>query len=145
MRFDIFSPYLITILLAWSSAHLIKYVISLKNKEKQTIRSYLFISGGMPSAHSATVVAMMTIIGLKLGFGSGVFGLAVLFAMITMYDALKVRRASGEQGAAIRQIIKATKCDVDLPRVYKGHTPLEVILGAILGLTIGLVVFLSTT
>ena len=145
MGFDIFTPYLITILLAWLSAHIIKFVISLKNNEKQTLRSYLFISGGMPSAHSATVVAMTTMIGLKLGFGSGLFGLAALFAMITMYDALKVRRSSGEQGQAIRQLIKATKCDIDLPRVSKGHTPLEVVLGAVLGLLIGLVVFLSTT
>jgi len=144
MRFDIFSPYLITILLAWLSAHLIKFVISLKNNERLTLRSYLFISGGMPSAHSATVVAMTTIIGLKLGFGSGIFGLAVLFAMITMYDALKVRRSSGEQGLAIQKLIKETKCDIDLPRVSKGHTPLEVVLGSILGLAIGIVVFLST-
>lgn len=145
MGFEIISPYLITILVAWLVAHVVKYVISLINKEKLTLRSYLFISGGMPSAHSATVVAMTTIIGLKDGFGSGLFGLAVLFAMIVMYDAMKVRRSSGEQGLAVRRLIKETKSKMEFPRVAKGHTPLEVALGAVLGVLVGLVVFLSTT
>jgi uncharacterized protein len=145
MGFEIISPYLITILIAWIVAHVVKFVISYIKKEKQTLRSYLFISGGMPSAHSATVVAMATIIGLRDGFGSGLFGLAVLFAMIVMYDAMKVRRSSGEQGIAIRGLIKETKSKVEFPRVAKGHTPLEVALGSILGVVVGLVVFLSTT
>jgi acid phosphatase family membrane protein YuiD len=145
MRFEIISPYVITILVAWIIAHVVKFVISYIKKEKQTLRSYLFISGGMPSAHSATVVAMATIIGLKDGFGSGLFGLAVLFGMIVMYDAMKVRRSSGEQGFAIHRLIKETKSKIELPRVAKGHTPLEVALGAVLGVIVGIVVFLSTT
>jgi len=138
------SPYLITILMAWFIAHTIKYVIALIKKEKNSLRSYIFISGGMPSGHSATVVAMATIIGLKDGFGTSLFGLAVLFAVITMYDAVKVRRSSGEQGLAIHGLIKENKSSVKLPRVAKGHTPLEVVFGALLGVTIGLVVFLAT-
>ncbi|HUC96247.1 MAG TPA: divergent PAP2 family protein [Candidatus Saccharimonadales bacterium] len=138
------SPYLITILLAWVVAHIIKFVISSINKEKRSIRAYLFISGGMPSAHSAAVVAMVTIIGLKNGIGSGLFGLSVLFAIIVMYDAVKVRRSSGEQGSAINKLIKETNSKIKLPRVAKGHTPTEVALGALLGAAIGFVVFLST-
>jgi hypothetical protein len=139
------SPYLITILLAWVSAHIIKFIISSINKEKRSLRAYLFISGGMPSAHSAAVSAMVTIIGLKNGISSGLFGLALLFAVIVMYDAVKVRRSSGEQGAVILKLIKETKSKIKLPRVAKGHTPTEVAFGALLGIAIGLVVFLSTT
>lgn len=144
MFFGLISPYLITILFAWLIAHIVKFIISSIKNEKQTIKSYLFSSGGMPSAHSAAVVAMATIIGLKDGFESGLFGLATLFAVIVMYDAIKVRRSSGEQGIAIHKIFKELKTKINLPRVAKGHTPLEVGFGALLGLVIGVVVFLST-
>ncbi len=144
MNFWVISPYLITILLAWVIAHLVKFIISSINKEKQTLRSYLFVSGGMPSAHSAAVVAMATIIGLINGIDSGLFGLALLFAVIVMYDAMKVRRSSGEQSIAIHKLIKETKSKIELPRVAKGHTPIEVAFGALLGIVIGFVVFLST-
>jgi hypothetical protein len=61
-----------------------------------------------------------------------------------MYDAIMVRRSSGEQGAAIHQLIKEQKSSVPLPRAAKGHTPVEVAVGALLGLIIGVVVFLAT-
>lgn len=144
MEVELFSPYLITILFAWLGAHLVKYIISSIKKEKRTLRAYLFVSGGMPSAHSAAVVAMVTIIGLKNGFSSGLFGMALLFAIIVMYDAMKVRRSSGEQGLAIYRLIKETKSKMELPRVAKGHSLEEVALGALLGLVVGFVVFLST-
>jgi uncharacterized protein len=144
VNFDIISPYLLTILIAWLGAHIIKYVFSSIKKEKRNLRSHLFISGGMPSGHSTTAMAMATIIGLRDGLGSGIFGLASLFAIIVMYDALKVRRSSGEQGDAIRGLIKEGKSTVKIPRIAKGHTPLEVVLGAVFGAAIGIVVFLST-
>ncbi len=144
MLTDLVSPYLITIIVAWFGAHIIKYVISSIKKEKYGFRSHLFISGGMPSSHSTTAVALMTVIGLRDGLGSGLFGLATLFALIVMYDAMKVRRSSGEQGEAIQQLIKEQKSKVKLPRAARGHTPLEVVAGASLGLIIGIVVFLST-
>jgi acid phosphatase family membrane protein YuiD len=141
---DIFSPYLITIFMAWFIAHIVKYIINSIKNERYNFRSNLFMSGGMPSAHSATTVALMTIIGLKDGVSSDLFGLATLFALIVMYDAMKVRRSSGEQGKAIHELIKEQDSSVKLPRAAKGHTPLEVVSGALLGLTIGIVVFLST-
>jgi len=144
MGFAQISPYLITILIAWVLAHLVKFIISQIKKEKQTLRSYLFTSGGMPSAHSAAVVSMATIIGLLDGIDSGLFGLALLFAIIVMYDAMKVRRSSGEQGLALIKLIKETKSKIAIPRVAKGHTPTEVVVGALLGVAIGYVVFLST-
>ena len=144
MGSEIISPYLITIAVAWFGAHVIKYIVGSIKKEKYGFKSHLFVSGGMPSSHSATAVAVMTIIGLRDNVNSGLFGLAVLFAMIVMYDAMKVRRSSGEQGEALRELIKEQKSEVKLPRAAKGHTPLEVIAGAFLGVIIGVVVFLST-
>lgn len=144
MIYDVISPYIVAVVIAWFGAHVVKYIISLIKKEKYGLRSYLFMSGGMPSSHTATVVAMATLIGLRDGTASGLFGLAVLFALIVMYDAMKVRRSSGEQGEAIKSLIKAHNTEIRLPRVSKGHTPVEVAFGALLGAIIGTVVFLST-
>lgn len=143
---NLISPYLITVFVAWFLAHLIKYAVGSINKEKKHgFRTHLFVSGGMPSSHSTTVVALATLIGLRDGINSGLFGLSILFALIVMYDAMKVRRSSGEQGIAIHELIKEQKSKVNLPRAAQGHTPLEVTAGTVLGIVIGVVVFLSTT
>ena len=144
MIFGYISPYIIAILIAWLVAHTIKFIISYSRKEKRTLRAYLFISGGMPSAHSASVVSITTLIGLKEGIETGLFGLAILFASIVMYDAMKVRRSSGEQGVALTKLLEETKSSIKLPRVTMGHSPLEVFFGASLGLVVGIVVFLAT-
>ena len=141
---EIFSPYIIAILAAWLVAQGAKYfLVAVRQRRFDHIRQ-LYLSGNMPSAHSATVVALITVIALRDGFGSGLFGLAALFAAIVMYDAMMVRRSSGEQGIAIQQLIKEQKSKVALPRAAKGHTPLEVVVGGLLGGLIGLVVFLAT-
>ncbi len=138
------SKYILAFCLAWLTAHSAKYVIGKIKKEKRTVYSYMFLSGGMPSSHSATTVSLATIIGLNNGFGSEIFALSVLFSIIVMYDALMVRRSSGEQGVAIQKLIKEQKSGVKLPRVAMGHTPLEVLVGATLGIVVGVVVFLAT-
>jgi len=84
------------------------------------------------------------LVGLRDGFSSGLFGVSLLFALIVMYDAVKVRRSSGEQGEALRLLIKEQKSGIKLPRAAKGHSPIEVVAGLLLGTIIGLVVFLST-
>lgn len=141
---DILSPYLIAIILAWLIAQGAKYlIIAIKTGNFDHIRQ-LYLSGNMPSAHSASVAALLMVIGLRDGIQSGLFGLAILFASIVMYDAVMVRRSSGEQGAAIQRLIKEQESKVPLPRAAKGHTPLEVIVGAVLGVAIGWVVFLAT-
>ena len=143
MIFTNFSPFLLTIAIALIGAHVVKFIIYSFKKEKPSLL-HVLESGGMPSAHSATVAALATIIGLIEGFGSSVFSIAALLAIIVMYDAMKVRRSSGEQGAVIKEIIKKQKIDVLTPYVSKGHTPLEVLLGGIFGAVIGYIVFLST-
>jgi len=138
------SPYLLAIVVGWVSAQGAKYVFAvLRTKNFLQLRQ-LYLSGNMPSAHTATVIALVTVIGLKDGTDGGLFGLAAVFGAIVMYDAVMVRRSSGEQGLAIQSIIQELKSAVLIPRSAKGHTPLEVLVGAVLGVLIGYVVFFAT-
>ncbi len=135
------SPYIIAVIIAWVAAQGSKYALgAIKTRNFSGFRQ-LYLSGDMPSSHSATTVALATVIGLMNGIGSALFGMAALFAAIVMYDAVMVRRSSGEQGAAIKALIKEQGSKVLLPRAAKGHEPAEVVVGAILGLIIGVVVF----
>jgi uncharacterized protein len=143
----IVSSYIIAGATGWLVAQGAKYLLNAGKRHsggrRDTIRG-LYISGGMPSAHSATVMAVTILIGLKDGFDSGLFGLAILMACIVMYDAVMVRRSSGLQGEAIVTLTKAIKLDVKLPRFAKGHQPSEVLVGAAVGTIIGFVVFFAT-
>jgi uncharacterized protein len=139
------SIYLIVGVVAWASAQLAKYLIkSLRTKNFRQV-NLLYLSGDMPSAHTATVVAMTTVIGLVDGIDSGLFALAAIFSAVVMYDAVMVRRSSGEQGAALLAYFKEIKRKVVAPRVAKGHTPLEVLVGALWGFSVACVVFFATT
>ena len=138
------SPYLIAIVTAWVVAQGSKFLIaSVKQWGTVDVRQ-LYLSGNMPSAHTATVIALMTTIGLVEGIDSSMFALATLFAAIVMYDAVMVRRSAGEQGVAIHALIREQNSKVRLPRAAKGHEPLEVAIGAIIGLSVGLFVFFVT-
>ncbi len=137
-------PYLVTIIVAWFGAHLIKYIILKIKKERPDLKTLLFVSGGMPSSHSATSVALLTIIGLRDGTDSGLFGIAALFAMIVMHDAVRVRRSTGEQGAVLQALIQKLKSKIVPPPIIKGHTLMEVVVGAGLGLVIGVIVHILT-
>lgn len=142
MLFGVISPYIVAPLLAWLIAHTIKYCLARSKNQKYSLREVLFMSGGMPSGHSATIISVVTMIGLKDGITSGLFGLSLVVAIIIMYDALKVRRASGEQGVALLALIKEQKSKVKLPRVAKGHAPTEVAIGALLGFVVAILTFL---
>lgn len=141
---EILSPYILAIVCAWIVAQGAKYLLMvIKHRSFSHLRQ-LYLSGNMPSAHSAAVVALLSVIALREGVDTSIFGLAALFSAIVMYDAIMVRRSSGEQGKAIQELIKEQKSSVALPRAAKGHTPMEVTVGALLGLIIGVVVFLAT-
>lgn len=141
---DVISPYIFALIVAWIVAHIIKYAIALSKGKQVDFTHQLFISGGMPSSHAATSVAVWMVVLCRDGVTSGLFGLATLVAAIICYDAVKVRRSVGEQGAAIQQIIKKQKLKIDLPRAARGHTPIEIFAGSILGAMIGLVVYIAT-
>ena len=138
---DIVSPYITAGLAGWVISQLAKYVVaSIKSRKLASLRQ-LYLSGNMPSAHSATVIAVLVVIGLKDGVESGLFGLALVFASVVLYDAMMVRRSSGEQGIAITALIKEGKSAVPLPRVAMGHTPLEVAVGSLIGFIVGVAVY----
>ncbi len=139
------SPYLIAVMAGWITAQGMKYIlVALKNRNFDHIRQ-LYLSGNMPSAHSATTVALATVVGLRDGIDGPLFAIAALFAGVVMYDAVMVRRSVGEQGLALETLIRLAKNkSIVIPRSARGHKPLEVLVGAILGLVIGAVVFFAT-
>jgi acid phosphatase family membrane protein YuiD len=141
---NLLSPYLLAILLGWIVAQGAKYIIVAVRQHRFDHIRQLYLSGNMPSAHSATVMALSVVVLLRDGIDSPLFAIAALLAGIVMYDAVMVRRSSGEQGIAIQQLIKEHKSAIPFPRAAKGHTPLEVLVGAFLGVLIGVVVFLAT-
>jgi acid phosphatase/vanadium-dependent haloperoxidase related protein len=138
------SPYLIAALLGWIIAQGSKYIFALiKGRSVRKLQS-LYISGGMPSAHSATVMALVSVIGLKNGIDSGLFGLGFVFASVVMYDAMMVRSSSGKQGIILKKLISEINSPIKTPRFAKGHEPIEVLVGAVIGVAIGTVVYFAT-
>ena len=97
-------------------------------------------SGGMPSSHSAMVAAMTTAIGLQEGWYSGSFCICVVFSLVVVYDAAGVRRAAGKQAAVLNQIVEDVfeKGEFQSHKLteFLGHTPLEVVVGVLLGIGI---------
>ena len=142
---QVISPYLWAVIIAWTSAHIVKYIIAIMRGNQKKFKSQIFISGGMPSSHVATSVALWVVILLIDGPTSGLFGLATLFVLVVGHDAVRVRRSSGEQGAALLQLLKETKSVAKIPYVANGHTLAEIAVGAVFGTAIGIVVFLATT
>jgi acid phosphatase family membrane protein YuiD len=138
---EIFSPYIIAAVSGWVVAQVIKYILASLRRGDLLATRQLYLSGGMPSAHSATVTALALMVGLKDGWGSTLFALAITVASVVIYDSIMVRRASGEQGESLTALIKEQKSNVRLPGVAKGHTPLEALAGIVLGVAIALVVY----
>ena len=137
---------------AWIIAQLLKVLIDLfSNKKFNSER--IFGAGGMPSTHSALVCAMVISTGKLLSTTSNEFAFAMILAGIVMYDAMGVRRETGKQAKVLNTLIldwmdnSNFKDNINLQTVeYKklkelvGHTPFEVIAGAILGMIIGFIV-----
>lgn len=139
---ELLSPYIVAGALGWIMAQLGKYLLASVKHGKLASYRQLYISGHMPSAHSATVIAVLVTIGYFQGVQSAIFGLALVFTCVVIYDAMMVRRSSGEQGIALTALIKEQKSKVPYPRVALGHTPLEVAVGCFLGVIVGVLVCL---
>ncbi len=138
------SPYVLTVAASLLISQALKYLILLLRGGNFDHIRQLYASGNMPSTHSTSVVALLVMIGLRDGTDSGLFSLALLFAVIVMYDTIILRRSVGDQGTAVQALIKTMKSTIVLPRAAKGHTPYELVAGAVLGLVIGVVVFFAT-
>ena len=107
--------------------------------ERKFDASRLTGTGGMPSSHSSLVMALTTSVGKYNGFDSALFAISLIFSFVVMYDAAGIRRAAGKQAEIINYMIEHHK----LPELQKvkellWHTPLEVFVGAILGIVVGL-------
>ncbi len=138
------NPCLMPALVGWASAQIIKVLLNLILLRKLDVTRFVG-AGGMPSAHSAFVTALAASMGLNYGFDSAYFALSAAMATVVMYDAAGVRRAAGRQAAKINKIIKhlmeksADYQDTEKQlRELLGHTPLEVVAGALLGMIISL-------
>ena len=100
-------------------------------------------SGGMPSSHSSFETSLSTLVGMELGFNSMEFAIVAVFSIIIMYDASGVRRAVGKQAAVLNQIIDDLhhKKHIEQKKLKElvGHTPIEVLFGALLGILTALI------
>ena len=131
---------LIVSVLACLMAQASKLVVEFVQHGKINIR-VLTTTGGMPSAHSAFVAALATGVGQRIGWSSPEFALAVVFAVIVMYDAAGVRQAAGKQARILNQIIdelfqEHPHLNEDRLKELLGHTPFQVIVGLALGIVI---------
>lgn len=126
---------------SWFLAQLLKVFLTLLTKKKLDFSRFVG-SGGMPSSHSSFVTGLATSMGIMKGFQSPEFALAIVFALIVMYDAAGVRMAVGKQARILNSIVddfqKHKKDPLSEKRLKEliGHTPVEVVAGAILGITI---------
>ena len=132
---------LVAAFLAWALAQISKIFYELIRQRKLVI-SRLVSSGGMPSSHSALVTGMATATGRELGVASPIFAVAVVLASIVLYDAAGVRRAVSIQARILNQMIEEAFQGSPMAekrlRELIGHTPVQVFVGAILGIGVGL-------
>lgn len=137
-----------TAALGWLTAQILKTIIHLFVTREFTAER-LVGSGGMPSSHSSTVCALATAACFEYGAGSFEFAISAFFAIVVMYDAMGVRRETGIQARLLNDMIKTFE-DMgrkeisahDKLKEFVGHTPLQVLMGAILGIVIAILVYL---
>lgn len=138
----IHNKYIIIPILTWFFIQLFKLVYDLVTTKKFNFKRILG-AGGMPSSHSAVVVSLATMIGKDIGVDSPLFAISLLFAFIVMYDAAGVRRAAGKQARLLNKIVQTPglsglQVQEKLVEVL-GHTPMQVVVGAIIGIIVGLI------
>lgn len=133
---------LILCVTAWALAQTLKVAVVLLVKRRLDWR-YIWASGGMPSSHSAFVSACAASTGSLYGFSSPLFAISAVVAFVVMYDAANVRKAAGEQAKILNYIME--HWNEMKPEIFGkelkellGHTPLQVIAGALLGILVGI-------
>lgn len=124
---------------SWFLAQFIKFAAYFIQHRKVDFTKFV-ASGGMPSSHTAISICLATVLGIQYGFDSGLFALATVLAFIVMADATGVRRAAGKQAEVLNKLVyfsKEIKLEKEL-KVLLGHTPIQVILGALLGILVAI-------
>lgn len=135
---------LIATIFAWVLAQSIKVVIGVIRQRRFDFRWFVG-PGGLPSSHAAGASALATSIGLRCGFDTVSFALAVAFAIVVMFDAQNVRRAAGKQAQILNKMMDDIYWQGRIKeaqlRELLGHTPVEVFLGMILGILIAIMLY----
>lgn len=127
-------------MIAWAIAQGLKLITWALSVREWNFKR-LVEPGGMPSSHSAFVTSLATAIGMSVGFDSIMFALSFAFAMVVMYDASGVRRAAGKQAKVLNAILEdlnRRELHPERLRELLGHTPFEVLVGALLGVVVAL-------
>lgn len=135
--------------LGWFVAQTTKYVLlsvrGLTKGKSGAEKFKLYIkSGGMPSGHTGSILGATTYAGMAYGFDSVPFGILVCFSATVIYDAVNVRYAVGEQGKKMNKLLKTVRPEDDLVKIVEGHTGLEVVAGAVIGVAAGLAVYAAS-
>ena len=137
------NKYLLAPLILWFCIQSFKVLQELITTKKFNFKRIIG-AGGMPSSHSAISMCIATMIGKSEGFDSSIFALALIFSLVVMYDAAGVRRAAGKQAKLLNKIIETPGLsNVQVQEklvVVLGHTPIQVFVGAILGIAVGIIV-----
>ena len=135
------NKYIYVPVLLWFAIQLFKLLYDLVKTRKFNFKRILG-AGGMPSSHSAVVTSLATLIGKYEGVDSAIFAISFVVAFVVMYDACGVRRAAGKQAALLNKLVETpglTGVQVSERLVeVLGHTPIQVIVGALMGIIVGL-------
>ena len=128
-------------LIVWFCIQIFKVIYDLITTKKLNFKRIMG-AGGMPSSHSAVVTSLATLIGKYQGVDTPIFAMSVVFAMVVMYDAAGVKRAAGKQARLLNKIVETpglsgVQVQEKLVEVL-GHTPLQVIVGAFIGIVVGI-------
>lgn len=133
--------YLIVPFVTWFCVQTFKVLWELSTTKKFNFKRIIG-AGGMPSSHTAIVVSITTMVGRSQGINSVIFAVSLIFSLVVMYDACGVRRQAGKQARILNDIVNTpglTTVQVREKLVEAlGHTPLQVIVGAIVGFTAGM-------
>lgn len=136
--------YLMVPFLTWFGIQLFKVIWDLTATRKLNIRR-LWGAGGMPSAHSAVVVSITTMLGRSQGINSPIFAIAFVFSLVVLYDACGVRYETGKQAQVLNELMSNPEFEISKLNFngkleeLVGHTPVQVFVGALIGLIIGLI------
>lgn len=129
---------------AWFIAQSIKVLLG-AIREKRFNFAWFVGTGGMPSSHAAGASSLATSVGVTYGFDSAIFAVSLLFAIVVMFDAQGVRRASGRQAVILNKMLDdiywKKKMDENRLKELLGHTPVQVFAGAILGVLVSLLLY----
>ena len=141
---DFFSNYvLMSAVVAWFSAQVIKVIIDLFQKERPSLLKIFFSTGGMPSSHSSSVVALCIACAIGEGLSSPYFAITLVLAGVVMIDASGVRYETGKQAQLLNKITRelfqgnAEEFNLGLKELV-GHTPFQVMMGAMLGIVVAI-------